>query len=177
MYCPNPECSDVQNGATPAEYRDEISVCPLCGTELVREKPLQEDDSEDALSRPVPCFTLTDASLVPHAKAMLESAGIPYFVKNDRVQNLFGWGTLGGGHNFITGPPVVEVEARYADSARQLLAQLEGAQGFSSSAKADPKAGSASFCSQCKQPLEASDEDEDEKLTHCYHCGSPLTSA
>lgn len=118
------------------------------------------------MDRMVKCLTLYDVALVPHAKAMLDSVGIPYFVKNDAVQNLVGWGTLGG-FNPIVGAPVVMVPESSLEQARALLAELEGG---------EPQVTSrAAFCTQCNRSLVTDDED-DEGLTHCFHCGSPLAS-
>ena len=35
MFCPNPECIDVQESGKPGEYVDGVTVCPKCGTLLV----------------------------------------------------------------------------------------------------------------------------------------------
>ena len=39
MYCPNPECPDVQESGEPAEYRDDVRVCPKCGAALAPGAP------------------------------------------------------------------------------------------------------------------------------------------
>jgi hypothetical protein len=39
MYCPNPDCPDVQESGKAGEYREDIVVCPKCGTALVAEAP------------------------------------------------------------------------------------------------------------------------------------------
>jgi len=121
----------------------------------------------------VPCLTLYQAALVPHAKAMLDSVGIPYFVKNDAVQNLVGWGTLGG-FNPIVGAPVVMVPESSLEQARAILRELEGGEQQSPN-ESRSVASRAAFCAQCNRSLDTDDEDEDE-LVHCFHCGSPLRS-
>jgi hypothetical protein len=117
----------------------------------------------------VPCMTLGDASLVPHAKAMLEAAGIPYHVKHDAAQHLFGGGTLGAGFNLIVGAPVVMVRTSAVEQARALLAELEGGVESAASPATQPL-----NCPACHVALKARDEDDEGALTHCYHCGSAL---
>ena len=39
MFCPNRGCVDFLETGMQAEYRDDITVCPKCGAELVRELP------------------------------------------------------------------------------------------------------------------------------------------
>jgi hypothetical protein len=67
---------------------------------------------------------LPDPAVLAVAKSLLEEAGIPFFVKNEETQSLFGWGRLGTGYNVITGPPVVMVDPSRADEARELLQPL-----------------------------------------------------
>jgi hypothetical protein len=57
------------------------------------------------------------------AKSLLEEAGVAFFIRNEVTQGLFGAGQLGG-YNFITGPPVLMVDASRVDEARELLAPL-----------------------------------------------------
>jgi hypothetical protein len=66
---------------------------------------------------------LTDPAMVAVAKSLLEEAGIAFFIRNEVTQGLFGAGQLGG-YNFITGPPVLMVEASRVDEARELLKRL-----------------------------------------------------
>ncbi len=44
MYCPNPNCPDVQESGEPGEYRDDVRACPKCGAELVPGTPSAERD-------------------------------------------------------------------------------------------------------------------------------------
>ena len=39
MFCPNRECPDFISTGKPGEYREGITVCPYCQTELVAEDP------------------------------------------------------------------------------------------------------------------------------------------
>lgn len=62
-----------------------------------------------------------DAVQISLVKSLLTEAGIPYIVKGERVQDLFGMGRLGSGYNFITGPAQIQVPAEYAAEAREFL--------------------------------------------------------
>ena len=44
MYCPNPDCPDVQETGEPGEYRDDVRVCPKCGAELISGAPGDDRD-------------------------------------------------------------------------------------------------------------------------------------
>jgi len=59
------------------------------------------------------------------ARSLLEGAGIPHVVNSDAVQDLFGWGRIGTGFNFITGPARVLVAREDADLAKELLSDLQ----------------------------------------------------
>ncbi len=39
MYCPNRECPDFKQTGVPGEFVEEITVCPFCGSALVKEMP------------------------------------------------------------------------------------------------------------------------------------------
>jgi len=72
----------------------------------------------------VPVKEVVRAALVPFVESLLQSAGIRFFIKGERVQDFFGWGRFGSGFNIITGPPTVYVEPAKADEARELLADV-----------------------------------------------------
>jgi len=78
----------------------------------------------------VPGADFLEAAVLPNpavlavAKSLLEGAGLRFFIRNEGVQSLFGWGEMGTGYNFITGPPVLMVEAARAEEARELLEPL-----------------------------------------------------
>jgi len=62
--------------------------------------------------------------LIAVAKSALESAGIPFVVQGEGVQDLVGLGRFPGGLNLVTGPMQIQVTAENADEARGLLADL-----------------------------------------------------
>lgn len=179
MYCPNRECPDAKEFGVAGEYTDRLTVCPKCGVQLVPSPP--EAIPETAVSEIEPlsvCLTVTDASLLPHIKAVLDAAGVRYLVKNEGVQHLFGWGTAVFGFNPITGPPVVMVETSELDRARALLREFSGVDQERETAPAALRPDvdrQPAVCGHCQGPLEA--EGGDVPLTHCYHCGWPVPSA
>jgi len=61
------------------------------------------------------------------ARCRLEGAGIPHAVKDDIVQDLFQYGRIGVGYNFITGPPEIMVRPEDYAAASDLLEGLESA--------------------------------------------------
>lgn len=63
-------------------------------------------------------------AVIPIVKSLLEGADIPYFAKNERIQNLFTIGEIGTGYNLLTGPIEIQVPKKYAEEATQLLAEL-----------------------------------------------------
>jgi hypothetical protein len=85
-------------------------------------------------------LTLPDLGSLTLAKSLLEDADIPYYVKNELTQNLFGWGQLNAGYNFIVGPPVLMVEASRLQEARELLEPLLQGPGATAPATGDEEA-------------------------------------
>jgi len=127
MYCPNSGCPHAQRTGEPAEYREGITECQDCGSTLVDARPETEPLEQDEHEELVPVFEITNAALVPFVESLLTSAGIPYFIKGERVQDFFGWGRLAVGFSLIAGPPVVYVEPGRAEEARELLADVKSA--------------------------------------------------
>jgi hypothetical protein len=110
VFCP--VCGD--------EYRPGFRRCNDCDVDLVESLPPETE--------PAAPFELTtvletgDQSLVAVAKSVLDAAGIPCIAKNERLQNLFGWGTIGTGFNAAMGPIRLQVLREDAAVARELLA-------------------------------------------------------
>ncbi|MCK4258008.1 MAG: DUF2007 domain-containing protein [Halanaerobiales bacterium] len=114
MFCP--KCK--------YEYVEGIEECADCGAKLVEELPLEEKKNyvfEDLVTVLVP----SSQSITLIAKSLLEDAGIPYFAKNEDVQNLFALGQLGTGFNPLTGPVEIQVAQKYEEAARELLNELK----------------------------------------------------
>ncbi len=60
------------------------------------------------------------------AESLLQEAAIPFYAKNENLQDLFGWGQIGG-NNLLVGAVRLEVPADRAAEARALLAGLAAA--------------------------------------------------
>jgi hypothetical protein len=109
VFCP--VCGD--------EYRPGFRRCNDCDVELVLNPPAETEP-------PAPLELMTvletgDQSLVAVARSVLDAAGIPCVAKNERLQNLFGWGTIGTGFNAAMGPIRLQVLREDAEVAKELL--------------------------------------------------------
>jgi hypothetical protein len=108
VFCP--VCGD--------EYQAGFTRCDECNASLV-----------ETLEPPpeVPPIDLTtvletgDQSLAVVARSVLQAAGIPSIARNERLQNLFGWGSVGTGYSVAMGPIKIQVSGEDADVARELL--------------------------------------------------------
>lgn len=128
MYCP--KCH--------AEYIAGFTRCSDCDVPLVDELPspperTHRSGAHDALhaGRPphhdldlVTVLASGDPGLMAVAKSLVRSAGIPFLVQGEGVQDLFGVGRIGSGFNVVTGPARLQVGADDADDAREVLADL-----------------------------------------------------
>ena len=108
MFCP--KCGD--------EYRTGFTRCSDCDTDLVDKLPEGEEPPPLEM---VTVLETGDQSLVAVAKSVLEGAGIPCIARNERLQNLFGWGTIGTGFNAAMGPIRLQVLKEDAEAAKELL--------------------------------------------------------
>ena len=109
MFCP--KCGD--------EYRAGFTRCSDCDTDLVEKLP---EKREPGSLEMVTVLETGDQTLVAVAKSVLEGAGIPCIARNERLQNLFGWGAIGAGFNAAMGPIRVQVLEEDAEAAKGLLA-------------------------------------------------------
>jgi hypothetical protein len=91
----------------------------------VKAEPGPDDSRSEEPMDFVRLVDLPDPTLLAAAKSLLEGAGLEYFIKNESTQSLFGAGQIGG-YNFITGPPVLMVDASRLEEAQELLAPLLG---------------------------------------------------
>ena len=110
MFCPTCGC----------EYNPGITVCADCGIPLIAELPpppqldLGDLDLVTVLSTP-------NAGEIALVRSLLEEADIPFMVKNEGVQDLFGLGRLGG-YNPFMGSVHFRVKRIDIEIARQALA-------------------------------------------------------
>ena len=59
------------------------------------------------------------------AKGALESEGIAFVTQGEGLQDLIGLGRFPGGFNVVAGPVRIHVDVRDAESAREVLADIE----------------------------------------------------
>ena len=112
MFCPS--CGD--------EYRAGFTRCQDCGTDLVVSPPTAPEAPEPFAMATV--LETGDQTLIAVAKSILDSAGIACIARNERLQNLFGWGPIGAGYNVAMGPIRLQVlEEDEADAREMLTAQ------------------------------------------------------
>jgi hypothetical protein len=134
MFCPNDECPDFINNGLRSEYRDDIMVCPFCGTNLVA--VLAESSDEGAVGLPVkpkiaddevmePVIEATDLSEVAVIRSILDGAAIPFITIGEDRFNAFR-GVFAGASIFNPSARgvVFSVPSRMADEARALLEEL-----------------------------------------------------
>jgi hypothetical protein len=109
MFCP--VCGD--------EYRPGFTRCADCDVELTDAPPLRIEAAEPF--ELVTVLETGDQSQVAVAKSMLASAGIPCIARNETLQNLFGWGSIGTGYNVAMGPIRLQVLREDEEIAKGLL--------------------------------------------------------
>jgi hypothetical protein len=104
------------------EYRDGFTDCADCHIPLITgtAKDWAGEDKDEYVTF-VPVYTTGNQAFMAVAKSVLESAGILYTIRNEQVQNVWGFGSLG---NNIS-PMIIEVEKERAEEAKELLKELE----------------------------------------------------
>jgi hypothetical protein len=109
VFCP--KCGD--------EYQPGFVRCEDCDTDLIEGLPVVDEPSPLEM---VTVLETGDQSLIAVAKSVLDGAGIPCIARNERLQNLFGWGAIGTGYSVAMGPIRLQVLKEDAETARELLA-------------------------------------------------------
>jgi hypothetical protein len=115
MFCP--DCG--------VEYREGFTRCADCNVDLVEEPPPIPEPPSGEL---VTVLETGDQTLVMLARGILDSAGIPYFAKNDQLQNLFALGRVGSGFNIAVGPVRILVPREDEEAAKALLTKVDDAE-------------------------------------------------
>jgi Putative prokaryotic signal transducing protein len=106
-----------------AEYQPGFSRCSDCLVDLVEPGAQPEVASEPpaqgpaALTDPVRVYRSTQRGRLPLAESLLRSAGIPFVVSGEHVQQLTGLD--------VFGPAELYVSAADAEDARVLLGDLD----------------------------------------------------
>jgi len=114
LYCPR--CG--------IEFREGFSKCSDCNIDLVSDPPSFEQETIEWRDM-VTIKIIDDQSFLMVAKSIIESAEIPFFTKNEGVQELFGFGRVGTGFNIAAGPIEIQVPKEYAEEALTLLESAE----------------------------------------------------
>src|SRR5438477_13108227 len=70
-------------------------------------------------------FQSGDPIALALAKGALESAEIAFVTQGEGLQDLIGLGRFPGGFNVAAGPVKIHVDVRDAESAREVLADIE----------------------------------------------------
>lgn len=131
MYCPNDECPDVITTGRRSEYREDVKVCPFCGTPLEAgapdDAPRGEDDGAGAIGADdmVEVLATADLTEVAVVRSVLDAAGIPYRVAGEESFSPFP-GIVAAGSMFsprLRGAVFV-VPRELADEARALLEEI-----------------------------------------------------
>jgi len=117
MYCPN--CG--------TEYREGVTTCSDCNVPLTPDPPtpVAPDPRPEWLDLETILET-SDSALLPVVRSLLESEGIPCFVRGEQLQEFLGWGRMPSGVNLITGPMQLQVPRERLEEARQLLRVMRG---------------------------------------------------
>jgi hypothetical protein len=106
-----------------AEYRSGFTSCSDCLVDLVEPPPEPEPEAGVppadvvVLTEPVCVYRATRRGRLPLAESLLRSAGIPFTVAGEYLQQLTGLD--------VYGPAELYVSAADADDARQLLTDLD----------------------------------------------------
>jgi hypothetical protein len=115
MFCP--KCG--------TEYQGGITKCADCDVDLVLDEPKEEMPEYVNL---VTVYETGSPAVISIAKTILSSENIPFHMKGDGVQDLFGGGRIGTGFNVLVGPVQVQVDEKHAQWARELLSDLEASE-------------------------------------------------
>jgi hypothetical protein len=137
-HCPNPKCEGREKFKTISEFEDSAQTCSDCGTSLIdgaapelepyfgSEMDREQNRVPDPNLKLVPIFTTGDESILAIAESLLISAEIPFLIKGDKIQDLFGIGRLVA-VNPITGPVDLFVAEDDAATAGEILQDLTNA--------------------------------------------------
>lgn len=135
MFCPNDECPDFVNTGLRSEYRDDVMVCPYCGTAMISQRPVDPASETEGRIDPTrvaddevmePVIEANDLTEVAIIKSILEGAAIPFITQGENQFSAFRGAFAGGSiFNPRSRGVVFTVPARMAEEARTLLEELE----------------------------------------------------
>jgi hypothetical protein len=107
-----------------SEYRQGFTRCTDCDEALIPSPPPVEDDDRSEIEL-VRVFEGGNPALIPVVESLFEDAGIEYSTTSENIQELFGWGRIGGAYNYAIGPVFFSVRREDEAEARALLATLD----------------------------------------------------
>ena len=110
MICPQCE----------GEFREGIAVCPDCEVKLVDALIEPEHDLEPFET----VYETGETAVLPVVKSLLEGSDIPFLIRNEEALGLFPAEGIGLMIDPRSHAAEVQVPARFAAAARELLAQL-----------------------------------------------------
>ncbi len=111
MICP--KCGD--------EYQAGFQRCSDCDVDLIEVPP---PPPEPPPLRIVTVLATGDQLRLEMAKSLLDSAGVDYWVKGERLQDLFGGGRVGAGFNIMIGPMLLQVDEADEPDAKAILSEI-----------------------------------------------------
>jgi hypothetical protein len=76
----------------------------------------------------VTVFATGNHAVIALAKSILDDAGINYYAKNERSEDLIGIGVVGTGYNPVIGPIELQVLEENVREAKELLKDLSEGQ-------------------------------------------------
>lgn len=149
MYCPNRDCPDFKATGRHGEYREGITVCPYCRSDLVPEDPARHPPAHDRepeasvegardgeYRRPSPdgedlepVYETQDASEVPVVRSFLDAQGIPHIVLGEERFDAFRGGLSPLRFNPRAGSVTFMVPVEFAEVARELLVEFDDEAG------------------------------------------------
>lgn len=127
MFCPNPDCPDLEASGVRGEYTEGITHCASCGEALVdhvASDSAQTLQMVDGDIEAEPVFVTADGTEVAVVRSLLESSDIPFIVNGAAGQDYLGLGLAGVG---VAGRGGVAFRVRSEDVeiVRGLLEGLE----------------------------------------------------
>ena len=130
-HCPNTQCEGIEKFGAISEFEDSAQKCSDCGGELIdgaapELEPFYGSDGDrapDPNLKLVSVFTTPEESVLAIAQSLLQSAEIPFLVRGEKIQDLFGMGRLVA-VNPVTGPVELLVAEDDAETAAELLQDL-----------------------------------------------------
>ena len=116
MYCPKCGC----------EYREGFNQCTECDVALVAEPPAVKSKKMEWPDMVI-LRTISDSAFLLVAKSILLDAGIPFWIKNEGLQDLIGFGRVGMGFNIMIQPVGLFIPKKYMKEANRLLDDVKNA--------------------------------------------------